>query len=137
MYSFNEFIERAKKVHGDKYNYSKVDIVDNNKKVCIICPKHGEFWQTPKSHIVRKYGCPKCGREICANKTKKTNNEIINDFLSVHGKKYDYSKVEYTNAYTKVCIICPKHGEFWQTPHDHLKGVGCPKCGMEKQKEIL
>ena len=137
MYSFNEFIERAKKVHGDKYNYSKVNIVDNNEKVCIICPKHGEFWQTPKSHIVRKYGCPKCGREICANKTKKTNNEIINDFFSVHGKKYDYSKVEYTNAYTKVCIICPKHGEFWQTPHDHLKGVGCPKCGMEKQKEIL
>lgn len=56
------------------------------------------------------------------------------------GDRYDYSKVEYVNAKTKVCIICPEHGEFWQTPNGHLNGKGCPKCKesfLEKEVRIL
>ena len=49
----------------------------------------------------------------------------------VHGDKYDYSKVEYVNTNTKVCIICPIHGEFLQTPHNHIRGCGCPKCAAK------
>ena len=122
----DEFIAKAKKIHGDKYDYSKVNYVNNYTKVCIICHEHGEFWQTPGAHL-RGQGCPKC-------KSKKqtcTTDEFIAKAKKIHGDKYDYSKVEYVNRKTKVCIICPKHGEFWQTPSAHLRGQGCPKCGIE------
>ena len=53
---------------------------------------------------------------------------FINEFEKVHGKKYDYSKVEYKNAHSKVNIICKEHGEFQQDPHSHKKGTKCPEC---------
>lgn len=63
---------------------------------------------------------------------KKTIEEFIAKAKEVHGDKYDYSKVEYVSAHGKVCIICPKHGEFWQAPTDHIRGRGCPICGIVK-----
>ena len=117
-----QFIEKAKEVHGDKYDYSKVEYINYETNVCIICPKHGEFWQTPVNHILG-HDCPKCkGRGL-------NTEEIIEKFKEVHGDKYDYSKVEFTKMHEKVCIICPEHGEFWQTTSKHLIGRGCPKCG--------
>ena len=127
-------LKRQKKIHGDKYDYSKVEYIDSHTKVCIICPEHGEFWQIPNSHL-RGSGCPICG-QINRTKTKTLplNEFIIKAFL-VHGDKYDYSKVEYVNAKTKVCIMCPKHGEFWQKPNDHISlSHGCPKCGHQMSK---
>jgi hypothetical protein len=115
------FVEIAKQVHNDKYDYSKTEYINNKTKVCIICPEHGEFWQTPKHHL-RGDGCPKCiGRN-------RTTEEFIEKAKQVHGDKYDYSKTEYKNTRTKLKIICLKHGEFWQTPHSHLLGNGCPIC---------
>jgi hypothetical protein len=128
--TYADFIELAKKKHGDKYDYSKVKNTYKNitTKVCIICPEHGEFWQTPNVHI--KCNCPKCvGKNV-------TNFDFITKSNSIHNGKYDYSKVEYINSQTKVCIICPEHGEFWQTPNEHLHGCGCPKCvGKNKSTE--
>lgn len=121
------FIERARKVHGDKYDYSKVDYKTGRDKVCIICPKHGEFWQTPESHL-NGNGCKKCATEASSIKYTMSLDEFIRKARKVHGNKYDYSKVEYKNNRTKICIICPEHGEFWQTPNKHLMGRGCPKC---------
>ena len=116
-----EFVEQAKSLHVDKYDYSKVEYVNNSTKVCIICPIHGEFWQSPANHLKGK-GCPKC----CGK--NKTTEEFIEQARRVHGGKYGYSKVEYTTCDTKICIICPKHGIFWQRPNDHLNGKGCPTC---------
>ena len=124
--STEEWIQKAKKVHGDKYDYSKVKYYNAHTKVCIICPIHGEFWQTPASHLMGN-ACPKCG-----GKTKLNTDKFIHRAKEIHGDKYDYSKVEYINATTKVCIICPIHGEFWQTPAKHLSGKGCKKCGIER-----
>ena len=121
-----EFIIRANKIQGNKYDYSKVEYVDYMTKVCIICPEHGEFWQTPNKHLLGQ-GCPKCG-----NTKKLTLTEFIERSRKIHADKYDYSKVKYINNGTKVCIICPDHGEFWQTPHNHLIGHGCPKCKNNK-----
>jgi len=123
--SLDEFIKRAKEVHGDKYDYSKVEYKGMHTKVCIICPEHGEFWQKPSNHISLKQGCP-----MCNNRSYNTKS-FIKRAREVHGDKYDYSKVEYINAHTKVCIICSEHGEFWQRPNDHLNGCGCPNCGRE------
>ena len=117
-----EFIKKAHEVHGDKYDYSKVEYINSQTKVCIICPEHGEFWQTPNAHIHQKQGCSYC----CGKKLN--TQEFIQKSFKIHGKKYDYSKVDYVNAHTKVCIICPEHGEFWQTPNKHLLNANCPKC---------
>ena len=121
-----EFIERANKLHNDKYDYSKIEYVNTSIKVCIICPKHGEFWQTPIEHL-RGQGCP-----FCCHNFKLTKEAFIEKAKKIHGDKYDYSKVDYVNNKTKVCIVCPKHDEFWQRPNDHLTKHGCPKCNKSK-----
>ena len=114
-----EFIADAKKFHGDKYDYSKVEYVNNNTKIEVICREHGSFFVLPRIHL-SGCECPKCkgvgsDREYFIEKAKK-----------VHGDKYDYSKVEYKRSNQKVCIICKRcNKEFWQTPNAHLNGSGC------------
>ena len=120
------FINKAKAVHGDRYDYSKVQYVYNKTEVCIICREHGEFWQKPKNHL-SGYGCP-----ICSGRKKMRTSDFIKKARSVHGEKYDYSKAEYKGNAEEVCIICPEHGEFMQRAGSHLRGVGCPKCGIIK-----
>jgi very-short-patch-repair endonuclease len=119
-----QFIEKANIIHNNKYDYSKSVYVNSRTKLCIICPEHGEFWQTPNSHINSGDEC-----SMCAHRSfKKTTEEFINEAIKIHGEKYDYSKVDYARKDKKVCIICPEHGEFWQTPHSHLSGSKCPIC---------
>lgn len=186
-----EFIEKANNVHNNKYDYSKVKYINTRTKVLIICPIHGEFWQTPNAHL-SKQGCPKCatliksdklklsideildrfkllhenkytydfsnyknvdsiisikcnkhnywfkqkvyhhlngnGCPICNHGIKYNNEEFIIKAKDIHSETYDYSKVNYVNKNTPVEIICSKHGSFWQKPHDHICGCGCPKC---------
>lgn len=127
----DSFIVKSKIIHGDKYDYSRIEYVNSQTKVCIMCPKHGEFWQKPYSHI-QGQGCPKCNEERLKSQPCDTKEHFIEKALNVHGDKYDYSKVEYVNSKTKVCIICPEHGEFWQSPNSHIQGQGCQRCGIEK-----
>ena len=127
-----EFIDKSKQIHKNKYDYSKVDYINNRIKVCIICPEHGEFYQTPKDNL-NGCGCPKCALNRRINKRCKNINNFITEAKNIHGDKYDYSKVEYKNANTDIIIICPIHSEFYQTPHNHLRGRGCPKCSNSKK----
>ena len=131
----NIFIEKARQIHNDKYDYSKVNYVNSRTKVCIICPEHGEFWQTPHNHL-KGYGCAECGKEK-SHLPKITTEDFIAKSKERHGNKYDYSKAYYKTGDAKVCIICPEHGEFWQTPSNHINGSGCPKCANEKRKNAL
>lgn len=125
-----DFIEKAKSIHGDKYDYSKSEYKGSKTKLCIICPVHGEFWQTPEVHLGGS-GCLNCYNENKRGKSRQHNNDwFIKEARKIHGDKYDYSKVEYKTIFTKVCIICPIHGEFWQTPANHIWDKnGCDKCG--------
>lgn len=125
--SLDEFIQKSQNTHGDKYNYSKVEYDGNKAKVCIVCPKHGDFWQRPSAHI-KGQGCPICGIENAKNKNTCTTKDFILKANKIHNNKYDYTKSVYVNNETKACIVCSKHGEFWQTPSNHLRGEGCPIC---------
>ena len=127
-----EFIEKSKMVHGDRYDYSNTYYINTHTKVCIICPEHGEFWQTPANHLLGNK-CPKCSSIEVHNNQSNGKDGFIEKAKLVHGDKYDYSKVEYFNNHTKVCIICPYHGEFWQKPLKHTQGNGCPYCGGTKK----
>jgi hypothetical protein len=126
-----EFIERAKKIHGDKYDYSKVEYKGSDTKVTIICPEHGEFQQRAIDHS-RGSGCSGCGKIDRSNSKKLTTDKFIERARKVHGDKYDYSKVNYKHSRTKIIIRCPEHGEFEQMPGSHLRGATCPKCAIIK-----
>lgn len=192
-----EFICRCRKIHNDKYDYSKSIYVNSRHLINIICPEHGEFWQLASSHL-HGQGCPKCGAIIRCNKNRSSKEELLqrfrevhgdiyeyefvewttqndeirifcknheywfsqrivhhlnghgcplckggrkfttNEFIirakEVHGDLYDYSKVTYIGKDSPVEIICSKHGSFFQTPHNHINGNGCPKCKATKMQ---
>lgn len=127
-----QFIEKAKQVHGNKYDYSKTQYINCRTNLIIVCPIHGEFSIRPDHHI-KSCGCPKCGYANIGKALKHTTQDFINKAIQVHGSKYNYSKVDYRGSFIPVIIICPKHGEFKQIPnsHIHLK-EGCPKCSQSK-----
>lgn len=127
-----EFIQKAKKVHGDKYDYSKVNYINTITKVEIICPIHGSFFITPGNFLMG-HSCYLCGRAKTENAKRMPKEKFIQEANLVHNNFYDYSKVKYINCDTKVEIICPIHGSFWQTPYCHLKGNSCPNCVPNKK----
>lgn len=126
-----EFIADARKVHGDKYDYSKVEYINSTTKVCIVCPKHGEFWQRPNDHL-RGHGC-----DECANNKPLTTETFILKARDVFGDFYNYDSVEYVSAYIPVKIKCPIHGYFHQAPYRHLYGCGCKKCANDANKHLV
>jgi hypothetical protein len=124
-----EFVERARKVHSNVYNYSLVNYKNSKLKVKIICLIHGEFEQDPGSHLAG-CGCPECGLKL--HHSKSNTKKFVKDAKNIHGDIYDYSLVNYTNSWEKIKIKCLKHGIFEQFPANHLKGQGCPHCGLIK-----
>lgn len=128
-----KFIERAKAVHGDKYDYSRVDYITYNDNVKIICKEHGEFEQSYNAHVYQQQKCPKCGGRI------NNINDLINKFRTIHGNTYDYSLItEYKSPKVKIPIICYQHGVFYQNSDNHVQGKGCPKCiGRNKTTEDI
>ena len=131
-----DVIDRIREIHGDYYDLSKVHYDGMYKKIEMICPEHGSFWIRPHNVVDGKQGCPECGKRRKGLKLRHTTDDFIAKANMVHGTQYDYSKVEYTCQKESVCIIChnidsvtgKEHGEFWQTPADHLAGCGCKKC---------
>lgn len=132
-YDTKWFVEMATQKHGNKYDYSKTEYIDCATKVCIICPTHGEFWQTPTSHL-RKHGCPKCGN-IIRTRLQKNTEWFISQANIIHNYKYDYTKTKYTKRDNKVIITCPIHGDFKQLAYVHLKGCGCSLCAYEEKSK--
>ncbi len=129
---FNKFIAKANAVHKNKYDYSLVQYVNSKTKVEIICPIHGSFFQMPEGHAYG-YGCKKCGDITRGNAKRTTKDNFIISAIVTHGKKYDYSVVDYKSAKSNVTIICNEHGEFKQSPDKHLMGRGCRECGKITQ----
>lgn len=127
------FIEKAIKKHGNIYDYNQIDYKNCKEKVKIICSRHGDFWQTPDSHL-NTNGCKKCSLEFLSEKQRKTLDIFRAQAIDIHKNKYSYEKSIYINNETKVIITCPEHGDFSQTPSNHLLGKGCPRCKPIKLK---
>jgi hypothetical protein len=127
------FIEKARNVHGDKYDYTQSVYNGNKNKIKIICKEHGEFYQTPLDH----YGQKKCGCRKCSGLFKMDIHSFIIKSNIIHKSRYDYSKVVFIDRITPVEIICKIHGSFFQTPKNHLShtsGHGCSKCKADSTK---
>lgn len=132
----DEFLKRAKIVHGNFYNYSKVEYKRFRDPVTIICPRHGEFQQTPHSHL-KGSRCPSCVRFILDSANSDNQETFLQKAIEIHQGLYDYSLVRYTSSKEKVTIVCPKHGEFLQMPANHLRGQRCPNCFRSKGEELI
>lgn len=122
-----QFIVAARDVHGDFYGYDNVEYVNIDSLVLISCPEHGNFEQTPYNHL-KGQGCKKCGWDRMADKSRKTTEQFIAMAKEVHGDAYGYNKVEYISNKVPVTLVCPKHGDFFQLPSNHVRGVGCQTC---------
>lgn len=120
-------IEAFKETHGDKYDYTKVEYRGAGEKVEIVCPEHGSFFQLSRDHI-NGHGCTKCYTDTISDRCKKSTDEVINEFVAVHGDRYDYSRVEYKTTHDQVEIVCKEHGPFFQVAKTHVGGCGCPLC---------
>lgn len=127
-FSKEEFVQKAKLKHGDKYDYSHVNYKNTYTHVNINCKNHGEFKQFPSSHL-QGAGCAQCH----SDKLRSNIKNIIFRANVIHGNKYDYSKVNYINNRTPVEISCKEHGIFKQSFDNHLKGKGCPSCFGNKK----
>lgn len=122
------FVKRAIAVHGNTYSYERADYKSANKNITITCKEHGYFNQTPSSHIGRRQGCPDC------HGTKRlTNAKFIERARKIHGNEYCYKKVDYIDTYKDVTITCSIHGDFQQSPSNHLGGAGCTYCGARRK----
>lgn len=130
------FVERAKNIHGDKYNYSHFEYINWDTKSSICCPIHGQFFQKPRQHIERKSGCPTCGK-IRQPITKSVKYDVfLKTAKGVHGDKYDYTNCGYINLKSPITIKCRIHGPFvFKHAYAHtINKNGCPKCGRESTR---
>ena len=130
--SKTEFVKKAQKLFGNKFDYSKVKYTRSDDKVIIVCPIHGEFSQAPNKHLTSKHGCLRCSYVSNADKQSLSAEEFISKAREVHGNLYDYSKADYVTARKKVVITCKDHGDFEQLPYSHLRGSKCSYCAGTK-----
>ena len=120
-----QWIEKARAVHGDRYDYSNVEYVNAKTKVHIVCRSHGAFKQSPDHHA-RGRGCNGCKTDMA----RKTISQFVIESRAIWGDRYDYSNTEYTRSEDRVEILCREHGcTFDQNPSSHIRGhQGCPYC---------
>ena len=128
---YADFVRRARKIHGRKYDYEKARERSGAGKVTIVCREHGEFVQLPNTHL-NGHGCGKCGITTLANRFKLTKAEFVRRSKKVHGSKFKYLG-GYKNQYAFMTIRCPVHGTFKQRAIDHMNGHGCKECGVQQR----
>ena len=126
-----EFVEAARKVHGDKYDYSKVVYVNNTTPVIIICPIHGEFEQTPKHHL-NGCGCQKCGRSI----TRASYKQFLKRSCQKFGDKFLYPNIsdEYYNKYSIITVVCKDCNNQFKTDVTSHLSSRFGKCDVCKKE---
>ena len=135
----DEWVARARSVHGDRYDYSKSVYQSIRGRLIVVCPIHGDFETTYMYHIYRKSGCPRCAVEArskaLTGRPLRLSTEIfIRRARAIHGDQYDYSQSEYCKAELPLTVICPKHGPFTTSHVTHvLRGKGCPRCSAERR----
>lgn len=123
-----DFIKRSKAIHGDKYDYSLVEYTTARKDVKIICNTHKTIFEQKADIHVHGKGCPLCRNDKLAAERSADKEHFVKRAVATHGDKYNYDKVIYKNAKTKVIVTCPLHGDFPAYPDNHWTGTGCPDC---------
>lgn len=131
-YSDQSSFVAAATANGTRFGYSKVIYVNAKTPVEILCREHGSFWQSPTNHISGK-GCPRCKHVAFGERSRGSAKEFSAAATRVWGGAFTYESGVYSGAHTPVPITCAKHGQFMQSPTNHLQGKqGCSKCNHMK-----
>ena len=138
--AFSHFLQKAKEIWGEEYDYSKFNYTKALEKGIIICKKHGEFLKSPNKHTRKgdSQGCPQCTNERMSESMKTLTHSFISRSNEKHNFRYTYNiQSEKIAMKDKVSSICAEHGEFRQVADLHMRGEGCPKCngGVRKSRE--
>jgi hypothetical protein len=123
-----EIIRKANLLYNNKYSYEKSVYTGIDKLFTVTCPYHGDFNLNVQNHL-RGQECKHCR----IHKNSLSPEEFVNKANAFHNSKFDYSKTNYRNMRLPVIIICPVHGEFSIAPKDHLYGLGCKQCNIDKK----
>lgn len=134
------FIQKASEAHNGRYSYIDTDYVNSKTKVTITCPIHGNYEQTPNSHLSGA-GCAECYKEgligtrvtISARSAEDTETKC----REVHGDLYTYDWTDYVNSKSIIEITCKEHGTFFQRVNDHISGKGCSTCAVRRNASSL
>lgn len=121
-----EFIQRSKELHFDKFTYDQTIYKNANTPIIITCKVHGHFSTNPNNHIHKRSGCP-----LCYGRVKKNTSQFIDNVKKVHGNIFTFEKTIYTNDTDKLIITCKEHGDFTPRPTNLLQGSGCPSCALD------
>lgn len=124
----SDFLARCKAVHGDTYDLSRVAYVGMTKKIEVICQKHGSFFPQAGNFVGAGSGCPACGRESTGLVSRKPLAYYVAKGQEVHAGRFEYAGLQYVDGAAYLQVVCPAHGEFLQLAQDHIKGIGCEKC---------
>lgn len=124
-----DFIIKAKEIHGDKYDYSLTNYKGILQNIKIICPNHHIFEQKPDHHLYRKQGCASC----LPNK-KINQQEFLDRMDIIFGDTLLFTRSQYVNNSTGIIVTCPIHGEFSKIPSYLFNGDGCAKCRFDIRK---
>lgn len=127
----DQFINDAIQVHNNKYSYTKIEYINDNIPVTITCHKHGDYTQTPNSHLQGR-GCAECYNNRRGETLFSSQKQFIEKAITIHENKYSYNDSNYINSKTKIIVTCSSHGGFSVTPNNHIQGYGCPKCKTSK-----
>lgn len=128
--NIHEFVEKAKKIHNNDFNYSLSVYLNARTKMEIKCNRCNNIFKIKPANHLSGYGC-----NICSKNKKYTTDEFIKRSIKIHDNKYDYSEVNYINNNTKIKIKCKKCNMwFFQTPTGHFRRNGCPKCAINISK---
>lgn len=128
------FVGRAIEIHGNKYDYSRVQYIGDKSPVDVYCREH-DIWfkQHPGRHVnVGASSCPKCFSESVSRARTKTTEGFIADATVIHGDRFDYGGTIYVGAQKKLWITCRTHGPFEQLATNHLAGYGCQECAVQR-----
>ncbi len=137
IYDTSWFIGEALEAHGDRYDYSQVNYIKSHLRVKIGCKIHGIFEQAARDHL-NGDNCIKCSMSQLSQDNARSQDEFISLVRDMHHNKYDYSNTTYVNKASRIIIACPIHGQFNQIAHNHLRGQGCPACGISiQQQEVI
>lgn len=133
----DEFMNEVKFKNGYDLDLTNFVYGGRDTKSLVRCKVCGYEWKTTPRVLLGNHGCPICNMKNGHAKMRSSQDDVVQKLLEIYGDKYDFSKVEYVNARTKIEVVCKKHGSFFTMPHDLFNLHGCPYCRQSRGEQMV
>ena len=121
------FIEEARKVYGDKDDYTNTNIISARDKISVTCTKHNCTFEKEIKTYLEGWGCPECSAENYRKLRAIPKEEYYRRANEAHDYKYTYDD-DYITSKHAITFYCKEHGRQRRNSYNHLNGAGCQKC---------